>query len=497
MPAAHQASGQAQVEGGTILDAFGSPIAARHPTLATPEARYEGAMFSTARSQWPTVIQSARKDLAPGTRRRLLALSRYLVKNNPLVSAIVERLVIYSVGTGITPEPASSDRAWNDRAARVWEGWARRASLTTRQTYGQLQAVMLRAAIVDGDCFELRTYSTSGRPRVQLIESHEIGDPDAAAPDDTTDGVIFDPQGRPSGYRMPAGAGIDPETKAPRERILDAATVSMLADLRRPNQHRAPCLLASALTTAIDLHDILALEKAGVKAAGSIENVVTTATGEVDADDLIRRGGGSTPASDPARYYREVIGTETKILKSGDTMTQYVNQRPSGAWIGFVDFMAELCCLALNLPPSMVRQLKVGGADTRRDLSTMQRVCEPWQELVAGIAQEDFEYVIGAEIEDGALDGAPPDWRSTSMQFPRAPTVDAGRMAQQDREDVRSGTLTMQEYCGQWGTNYRRHFQQLDRELAELNPAFTPQQRAEILTRRLYGEQAQVAPATA
>jgi hypothetical protein len=470
----------------TILDQFGRAAS----IVPEVQARYEGAQFSTSRSMLPTIIQSARKDLAPGTRRRLLALSRYLYRNNPLIQAIVERLVIYTVGTGISPEPASSDPQWNRRAARVWAAWSRYASLNTRQTYSQLQAVQLRAAIVDGDCFKLRTYSASGRPRVQLIESHEVGDPDRTAPDDVTDGVVFDRQGRPEGYRLPAGGGVDPQTREPIERIIPADEISILADLRRPNQHRAPCLLASALTTAIDLHDILALEKSGVKAAGAIADIVKTATGEIDADDVLRRGTApaATDEADRQRYYRETFGVETKILRHGDDFAQYVNQRPSGAWVGFVDFLAELCCLALNLPPSMVRQLKVGGADTRRDLATMQRVCEPWQEILAADVQLDWEYVIGAEIEDGALRDAPSDWKDVSIQFPRAPTVDAGRMAQQDREDVQRGTLTLQEYCGQWGTNWRRHIEQLDRELAEVHPALTPEQRREILARRLYGD---------
>lgn len=453
-----------------ILDASGRPAA--RSAVPDVRARYEAAFFSTARSVLPTVIRSAREDLSGATRRRLLALSRYLKKNNPLVSAVVERLVTYTVGTGIIPEPESSDPKWNDKAARVWEAWARRASLNTRQTFGQLQRIMLRAALVDGDCFLLKTYGTSGRPRVQLIESHEIGDPDNAGADDRADGVIFDDIMRPRAYLMPAGGGIDPATGIAKPREIAADEIEILANIERANQHRGPTLFASAITTAQDLHEILALEKAGVKTAGAIENIVKTATGEVDVDELLRSGtAATTDDATRQRYYREIMGPETKVLKHGDDFAQYVNQRPSGAWVGFVDFMAELVCLSFCLPPSMVRQMKVGGADSRRDLATMARVCEPWQDLVAGVTQSVYEYVIEAEIEDGSLRGAPDDWRQTSMQFPAVPTVDAGRQAQQDREDVRSGTLTLQEYCGQWGRGYRRHIRQLAREEVEVRQA--------------------------
>ena len=167
-----------------------------------------------------------------------------------------------------------------------------------------------------------------------------------------------------------------------------------------------------------------------------------------------------------------------------------MSQRPSPAWVGFVDFLAELVCLSFNLPASMVRQIKVGGADTRRDLATTQRVVEQYQLSFARAWQRVVEYVIESEIEDGELSGAPRDWRKTTYQFPRAMTVDAGRMSQQDREDVRTGNMTLSEACGQYGVNWRRHVRQLAAEFK----AVLDEEKAQglppgSLANRLYAQQ--------
>ena len=105
--------------------------------------------------------------------------------------------------------------------------------------------------------------------------------------------------------------------------------------------------------------------------------------------------------------------------------------------------------------------MKVGGADTRRDLSTMQRVVEEWQSVLIQQWQLIYEHVISAEIEDGPLRDPPRDWRECDWQCPRAVTVDAGRQAQQDREDVRTGNMTLREMCGQYGQSWRQHLRQL------------------------------------
>jgi hypothetical protein len=440
--------------GAVILDAFARPTAVTRKDI---RAHYEGAQGSVMRSVLPGIVQEARKDLRRATRRELLRVSRQLWKNNPLLKAVTERLVTYTIGTGILFESDSSDSAWNKAAADVWAEWCKRPDLTSKLPLAKLQEIAFRSMLIDGDIFIHKTYGSSGRPRVQLIESHQVGNPNQSAIGKNDDGIVADKNGRPVEYivQEPTDEGIT------KERRVSADYFVPLANIERTGQGRGACVAAAALTTAIDLHDILGLEKGAVKDASGKTDIIKTASGEIDPDDVVRGSQITSDSTEVTRYYREVFGPEAKVLKHGDEFTPYEPKRPGPAWQGFVDFLAELVCLSYNMPPSTVRQIKVGGADTRRDLGTLQRVCEPWQMLCAHAWQDVYEYVIEAEIEDGALSGAPRDWRRTECQFTRAATVDAGRTSQQDREDVRSGNMTLREQCGQFGVPWRRHIRQL------------------------------------
>lgn len=452
------------IEAPAILDQFG-----RVAVMQEVRAHYEGAHSSPARSILPGIIQSARRDLSRATRRELLRTSRALWKNNPLAKAVSERLITYTVGTGIRPEPTSSNAEWNKRAAAVFEEWAKRADLTSRLSFWKLQEIGFRSMLVDGDVFVVKTYGESGRPRIQLLEADQVGHqtyiPNGSKDDD---GVLTDANGRPRAYLVQERDGLG----SMKQREIPADAVVHMANIERPGQGRGVCLAAAALTTAIDLHDILSLEKGAVKSSGETTDIIKTENGEMpkfgEIGGSYRNTTTATTGADSTQYYEAVFGGKAKLLKRGDEYVNFESKRPSPAWQGFVDFLAELICLSYNLPPSLVRQMKVGGADTRRDLATMQRVAEVWQATLAQQWQLIWEYVIEAEIEDGALAGAPPDWRMTEWQFPRAPTVDAGRQAQQDREDVRTGNMTLQELCGQFGVPWRKHIRQLATEMSEI-----------------------------
>lgn len=426
-------------------------------------AHYEGANGNRMRSILPGVIQNAKKDLSRATRRELMRNSRALWKNNPMVKVTVERLVTYTIGTGIRIEADSSNTDWNTRADAAFLNWTKYADLSSRQNAWKLQEIIFRAMLLDGDQLVIKTFGDSGRPRVQLIEGDQVGDPLSPwSANKNDDGVVCDKNGRPTEYVVQEDLG----NGTKRERRIPADSAVLFANIERAGQQRGAPLAAAALTTAIDLHDILGLEKAAVKDGATKTDIIKTASGEVEGEGLVGEEKSSeTSEEEVTRFYKEVFGPEAVVLRHGDEHTPYIPSRPSAAWAGFVDFLAELVCLSFNLPPSLVRQLKVGGADTRRDLAIMQRVVEMHQWAFAQNWQQIWEYVIESEINDGSLADAPPDWRKTDCQFPRAATVDAGRQANSDREDVRTGNMTLREMCGQYGTSWRAHVRQLATEL--------------------------------
>lgn len=129
-----------------------------------------------------------------------------------------------------------------------------------------------------------------------------------------------------------------------------------------------------------------------------------------------------------------------------------------------MEWLANMICLGAGLPPSLLLGSKIGGADTRRELATAQRTIDSWQIVLASKLQQVYEYVIGEEIRAGYIKNFPKDWRSVEWQFPPKLTVDAGREADADREDVKLGLLTRKEYFGRWGLDWKEQTDQAAKE---------------------------------
>ena len=434
----------------------------------TIKALFEAVRWSPNRAALPAQVNDCAVDHSDSVRRILIGKSRYLYDNSPIIHGLVERLVTYIVGNGLTPSPASADSDFNEAASASWAGWCKYCDASSRASFATLQRAIVRAMIVDGEIFVSLVRSANNRPRVQLIEAHRVKR------------IYTDALGRPTGYVLP---GKDDQHDG---QTLAAEFVVHFFRPERAGQTRGIPLLASAINTAQDVHEILAYEKSAVKEASTRRGVVYRKGGEEQMPVVARQQRSqSATAGKPDSYYREMLGGETAVLDAanGEKYEEHVSQRPSASWQGFVDFLSNTVCFPTGLPPSVFLQMKVGGADTRRDLAAAQRVVSCWQQDIEAGLQLIFEYVIEAD----ARTILPQDWRAVSWQYPRAITVDAGRQSQADREDVRTGAMTLAEYCGQYGMSAREHVAQLVAEMLAINPTLTEQQAREAIQRRLYG----------
>jgi capsid protein len=415
---------------------------------------YEAAKSSPNRSSIDLNVQNARKDISKYTRLELIRKSRYLHRNSPIVRGLIERLVTFTVGTGLHPTPNTSDETFNDIAGKAFREWAKQPDVESRNPFESLQQIIFRAMLVDGDIFNTNTFGSSGRPRIQLIESQDICHKNTMQ--GHPDGIELDAFGRPEFYvwreveKLPA----------------DSVVHYYLPE--RAGQKRGVSVLAAIIITAHDIDDILALEKAAVKDGSSKLSIIKTETGELENDDGIGSSlktiTNDNDLTTVTEYYRNVLGPESVVMRKGDEHTPYVSGRPSPAWQGFMEWLANMICLGAGLPPSLLLGSKIGGADTRRELATAQRTIDSWQIVLASKLQQVYEYVIGEEIRAGYIKNVPKDWRSVEWQFPPKLTVDAGREADADREDVKLGLLTRKEYFGRWGLDWKEQTDQAAKE---------------------------------
>ncbi len=422
---------------------------------------YEGSRFSPNRSWIWFPVQDAKQDLDRYTRTELIKHARYLYKNSPLIRGLIERMVTLVVGSGFWPVFKSSNPKWNQRAKQVFRKKARNVHLGHRCSFLQYTAAMGRARFLDGEAFTVKTYSTTTyEDKIQGVEADRVvgtkGQPQlnadvasvAASSSAPVDGFNLNQEGCVASYNF-KGA------KAP----YPADTVIQHYTPKRLGQYRGETYLASAINTARDVDDILALEKECVKDASARKDIIKTSSGQLDAETFrsLRYGqGAATPFALPADnnakddYYRVRMGAQTLVLKNGDEYTPSIPARPGSAWQGFMDFLSMTICLSSTFPPSTILPINVGGVDIRRDLDIAQKVVEPIQLDMACELDDIIDYLLMGEIVDGELkQDCPDDYMVRAWQFPQRVNVDRAQ-AQQDREDVARGLMTLEEYHGRY-----------------------------------------------
>ena len=229
-------------------------------------AGYDATVWSRNRSTITHAVQDATKDLTPHVLRELRKHSRYLYCNSAVYSGAVKRLVTLIVGTGIMSTSASATPEW-----------AKRCDITRVDQMPARQQAIVRAMIVDGECFDLKTNDEiDGQESLQLLEAHQIED------------IICTDVGRPI-YYVPAGAKKVKDGEVSPE-WYPADKVIHYFRKERPGQRRGVPLFAAAINTARDVDEIINIEKAASKAASKTVDVINRKGGQMPTRAPHRRG---------------------------------------------------------------------------------------------------------------------------------------------------------------------------------------------------------------
>jgi capsid protein len=225
-------------------------------------------------------------------------------------------------------------------------------------------------------------------------------------------------------------------------------------------------------------------EKDALKVQSSIAAVITSNEG----DPLANTGGffGKIQARDSDNdVAREEIVSSANIprLSPGEKIENLAPSRPGSSFEPFAKFLIRDIALGLNLPPEFVYDpASVGGAGMRFVVAKAQRRFEQRQRLLIDrFCNKAWRYFMARAIDAGDLPEVE-DYDRVSWQTPKSLTVDAGREAQQSREDYKAGLVTLQDYFGELGLDWQEQVEQMDREkkfISAMNPApAAPEQAA-------------------
>lgn len=448
------------------------------------KAFYEGARYRIGYPWIPTTYQSAHLDLASATRQTLQAKARYFERNSPLVNRLTDIFEAYTVGTGLQVHPQSSDVEWN-RSARVWwQGWERFADVSSRQTFGTLQSLIARSWFIDGEAFVILTASPdTGRPRVQVIEAHQVKTPPDLASEEgksIIDGVEIDPvTKRPLAYWIVSA--IQDGKEVLRKYASDS--VVHVFEPSRPGQYRGIPFLSAATNLLADLVEIEKLEMKAARAAAVVANVLYSKPGEMSGEDLLASGGAvSTSSSGQVTAYREQLGGETIVLDAGDKLEQFKSERPTAVAMDYHRQLRADVCAACGIPSVLAYPEQMQGTQYRGALDMAATFFKCRSAVIQELIRRIWEHVIPASAKEPEIAGAPKDWWRITVPSPRAVNVDVGRNSAAMIAELQAGVTTFSQVYGPLGIHWEDAFEELARqrqraiELGILS-APTPQQQ--------------------
>lgn len=425
-------------------------------------AFYEGARWRSGTSYIPRTFQSAWQDYSKATRETLQSKSRYFARNNPVLNRLADIFETSVVGVGLLVDPASSDTAWNDIRATEWEKFERFPDLNSRQEFGTLIGLAARSWFIDGEAFLVLTKADDGRPRIQVIEADRVSTPKDRASDEgksIIDGIEIDPSTfRPTGYWVKISG--DKWTQ------YAASDVIHVFEPERPGQYRGIPFCASVLNLLDDLDAFHKLEMKAAIAAATVANIRTTASGELDPDELIETGGSVTKASSgQITSNLESLGGDTIVLAPNEKLEQFKTERPSIITREYWRYCTELVCVGCGIPYIMAFPDSMQGTVYRGALDSATQWFRARSSVMIGVVRRIYEWETKWEIDKNPiLSSAPKDWYAVVIHPPRSPNVDVGYNSAATIAELAQGLTTYDAVYGPRGLSWRQQFRKLSEQ---------------------------------
>lgn len=405
-----------------------------------------------------TQAQDSKVDISNGDRTRLVGLSRKLFYNNAIVRSAIRDKATYSIGSGITPQANSGDPAWDDAAEAWWDEWSKSPEISGRHDMRRLQTLVSEAIDRDGEIFCILTNKRDGLPAVQVVESHRVANPPDKA-DEIVDGVSLDRYARPLAYHVVEGDTFSQRTS----RRIQADLMLHVYEPERPDQVRGYPAVAVALNNLLDRDELLRFEMQAAKIGSSIGLVVQNATGATGAEGFF----GDLSKATGENLTRETVfgGGMIPRLKATERIESFAMQRPNEKLDAHLEQYIRAAALGLGLPYEFIWDTSaVGGVAQRFIIQKAARAFAARQDvLIASFLGKLWNYAIANAVRSGQLPMTP-NWRRVHWQTPRSITVDVGREAQARRDDVKAGLMTLADFFGEQGLDWKTAMQEIAAE---------------------------------
>lgn len=452
---------------------------------------YRGAEKNRLRGDWKALNGSADADLLPDL-PTLRQRSRDLNRNDAHASAITGTVVANVVGTGLKPQSRPDREAlgiteqqtteFSREAERAWRRWVPTADSQNRMDFYEIQALIKRQIIENGEVFVLPLMikgdiSRRYRLALEVIEADRVETPPGhRGHANIRDGIELGERGEPIAYwirrRHPGDIILGQVGTGQQEWVRYAAVnkagrknVLHLYAVKRPGQTRGEPFFAPVLSAFKDLGDFMEAEIVAARVAACFTAFVTKSDPEAAFQ------GAATDASG-----QRLEGMEPGMIQylgTGESITFGDPKRPSGAFEPFVLAVLRSIGASLGLPLELVLKdfsrtnyssARAAILEARRffkcdQMWLAQRLCQPcWEWLMEEAwLREDLPAVdlFGEQRED---------WLRASWIAPGWGWVDPVKEVNSSTLAIEGGLSTLADECAAQGRDWEEVMTQQKRE---------------------------------
>jgi lambda family phage portal protein len=377
------------------------------------------------RETFPT-INSASDDELLTSLAEFRDKSRQLDKTECLARAATENFVTNVVSDGLRPQSKIDHRfiGISEEAAREFERQAekifelhsstREIDFRRVQTFSQMQATIMRAVLIDGDCLAVRRF----KPRksavlgttVQLIGGERLRSPLRGYVDaDVREGVEVDFDGEPVAYHVlnrkgPLSSEIE-TIRIPRYDDSDILLALLIHSSRLPGQYRGEPFLAPVVDRFRQLERYTDAEIRASVLNAFYAAFITTETPEIE-----QRRMSALPAQlrpNEARTQKN-FGPEGGLmmeLLKGEKVDTSAPGRPNANFEPFVQAVVKMISIGLGLPPEVLTQHFQSSYSAARgailEAWKAYKVRRSW--LVSEFCQPVYEWIVTESVLRGML----------------------------------------------------------------------------------------------
>lgn len=428
-------------------------------------------------------------------REKVVNVSRALLAQSPVYNGFIDRMIDYTVGTGLVPV-GESDEA--DRACALFNDWADdHADARGMDDFGELQRKVLREMLSFGDAPVIKTIGDDGEQALQLVPSVLLqsdgrrpprqprrGEPEKKD-NRQADGVEMNQAGKPVAFTFaaydPTGATVTTSTQS-----VDAENVIFTAWRLWSHQTRGMPWLTSALERFIDLNEFIDAVLTAAKLQAALALLYTSKNPNADRRSLTS-GTQSVPG----------LGTETGTVvqnlmdgkpgqiiagPDGAKLEGVQGTQPNSTFESFVRGVIMMACAAAGLPIEVATgdYSKANFSVARMARIAAKQTARPIRKPIERFCWEVYTWRINRLIADGTLRASGLDeYMKIRWQAPAMEVIDPELEYKGNAYAVATNQMTLQEVHAANGREYdtvieRREFEAQDQRDRKIEPAVMP-----------------------